>query len=294
MDDKTLKELRRECRRWWAVERRGMQVALANMETYRRAGKLTNDIKKDAIQWANERRRRMRLAAAARVGAAALANNSRVKQFVSSAGFGELEAAATQQSGAGGWRDSVTCPYCGHEHDCELRVKDVDFEALTLRVHGGKGDKDRLAQLPVRLVPMLRRWLEWRAALHANDVAEGAGYAELPGRLAVKYPGAARELGWQFVRAAVKLAGITKTVTPHTLRAAFATHALRCGNDLSTVQELMGHESAETTLLYVGADGARGVSPLDLGGGDMTPRRRFLEGDRGKEKSPMIAKGQGA
>jgi len=179
---------------------------------------------------------------------------------------------------------------------CELRVKDVDFEALTIRVHGGKGDKDRLAQLPVRLVPMLQRWLQWRAALHANDVAEGAGYADLPGRLAVKYPAAPRELGWQYVfpsavirdrhrwhrtpkamqedmKAAVRAAGLTKTVTPHTLRAAFATHALRCGNDLTTVQELMGHESAETTLLYIGADGARGTSPLDFSPREMLPQR---------------------
>lgn len=175
---------------------------------------------------------------------------------------------------------------------CELRVKDIDFEALTLRVHGGKGDKDRLAQLPGRLVEALRRWLEWRAALHANDVAGGNGYVELPGRYGIKNPAAGRELSWQFVfpsavvkarhrwhrtpqalqrdiKAAVRAAGITKMVTPHTLRAAFATHALRCGNDLSTVQELMGHESAETTLIYVGADGAKGVSPLDLGGVEM-------------------------
>jgi integrase len=179
---------------------------------------------------------------------------------------------------------------------CELRVKDIDFEALTIRVHGGKGDKDRLAQLPVRLVPMLQRWLQWRAALHTNDVAEGAGYAELPGRLAIKYPNAPRELGWQYVfpsavirekhrwhrtpkalqedmKAAVRAAGITKTVTPHTLRAAFATHALRCGNDLTTVQELMGHDSPETTLIYVGADGAKGVSPLDFAPAAMLPRR---------------------
>lgn len=179
---------------------------------------------------------------------------------------------------------------------CELRVKDIDFEALTIRVHGGKGDKDRLAQLPVRVVPMLRRWLEWRAALQANDIEEGNGYAELPGRLAIKCPAASRELGWQFVfpsavirerhrwhrtpkavqedmKAAVQAAGITKTVTPHTLRAAFATHALRCGNDLATVQELMGHDSMETTMIYVGADGARGHSPLDYGPQEMTPRR---------------------
>lgn len=182
---------------------------------------------------------------------------------------------------------------------CELRVKDIDFEALTVRIHGGKGDKDRLAQLPVRLVPMLRRWVEWRAALHANDVDAGAGYVEMPGRLAIKYPAANRELGWQFVfpsavirdryrwhrtpkalqadiKSAVRAAGITKTVTPHTLRAAFATHALRCGNDITTVQELMGHESAETTLIYVGADGAKGVSPLDFSAAEMQPPRKSL------------------
>jgi len=179
---------------------------------------------------------------------------------------------------------------------CELRVKDVDFEALTLRVHGGKGDKDRLAQLPVKVAPALRFWLEWRSALHGQDLADGNGFAELPNRLANKFPAAVRELSWQFVfpsavirekhrwfrtpkavqedmKAAVRAAGITKIVTPHTLRAAFATHALRCGNDISIVQELMGHESAETTLIYVGADGARGVSPLDFGGHDMQPRR---------------------
>lgn len=179
---------------------------------------------------------------------------------------------------------------------CELRVKDVDFEALTLRVHGSKGDKDRLAQLPIRIVPMLRRWLEWRAALHAQDVDDGNGFVELPNRLAIKFPAAVRELGWQYVfpsavirdkhrwfrtpkavqedlKAAVGAAGITKVVTPHTLRAAFATHSLRCGNDISTVQALMGHQSAETTLIYVGADGARGISPLDFSASEMAPRR---------------------
>lgn len=182
---------------------------------------------------------------------------------------------------------------------CELRVKDIDFEALTIRVHGGKGDKDRLAQLPALVVPMLRRWLGWRAALHANDLADGNGRVGLPGRLAIKYPAAPLEIGWQFVfpaavvrdghrwhrtpkavqediKAAVRAAKIAKTVTPHTLRAAFATHALRCGNDLATVQELMGHDSAETTLIYVGADGAKGVSPLDHAAAELQTRRGAL------------------
>lgn len=177
---------------------------------------------------------------------------------------------------------------------CELRVKDIDLEALTIRVHNGKGDKDRLALLPERLAEPLNRWIEWRRALHANDLAEGAGIVELPNRLAIKYPAAQKELGWQYLfpsavrrgqyrwhvtpeavqralKEAVRAAGITKTVTPHTLRAAFATHALRAGNDFSTVQALMGHESPETTLIYIGADGARGTSPLDLPAAPLRP-----------------------
>lgn len=173
------------------------------------------------------------------------------------------------------------------EETCNLRVQDIDFERLTIRIHGGKGDKDRLALLPVALVPHMRRQIAWRAALHDQDLAAGAGFVELPGRLAMKYPSAPRELRWQFVfpsqaireqrrwhavpegvqkamRAAVQAAGITKRVTPHSLRHAFATDALRAGNDIRTVQDLLGHEHIETTMIYLHGDHARGVSPLDL------------------------------
>ena len=60
-----------------------------------------------------------------------------------------------------------------------------------------------------------------------------------------------------------RAAGIAKAVTPHTLRHAFATHALRAGNDIATVKDLLGHESVETTMIYLHGDVARGVSPLD-------------------------------
>jgi integron integrase len=169
---------------------------------------------------------------------------------------------------------------------CRVRVQDVDLEALTIRVHDGKGSKCRRTIIPVCLVPALRRQIAWRKALHDQDLADGAGYVELPGRLAVKYPKANRELGWQFLfpstvrrgqyrwhttdeaigkqlRAAVRAAGITKRVTPHTLRHAFATHALQAGNDIRTVQELLGHEDLNTTAIYLHADAAHGVSPLD-------------------------------
>jgi integron integrase len=173
------------------------------------------------------------------------------------------------------------------EETCRLRVQDIDFEARTIRIHGGKGDKDRLTVLPALLVPHLRRQIAWREALHHQDLAQGAGFVELPGRLALKYPSAPRELRWQFLfpsqviraqrrwhavpegvqkamRQAVAAAGITKKVTPHTLRHAFATHALRAGNDVRTVQDLLGHEHLETTMIYLHGDAARGVSPLDL------------------------------
>jgi site-specific recombinase XerD len=166
-------------------------------------------------------------------------------------------------------------------------VQDIDFANLTIRVWSGKGDKHRLALLPVVLIPALERHLKWRESLHECDLAAGAGIVELPGRLAFKYKGADRKLGWQFffpstfirdqrrwhavpegvqkaMRRAVTAAGINKRITPHTLRHAFATHALRAGNDIRTVQELLGHESLETTLIYMHADAACGISPLDL------------------------------
>lgn len=169
---------------------------------------------------------------------------------------------------------------------CKLRVQDYDEAARTLRVWAGKGNKSRLTIFPDLLVPAMRRHLAQRKALHDQDLAAGGGLVELPGRLAVKYKNASREFGWQWMfpstlvrgqyrwhatdesvskqmRAAVRAAGITKRVTPHTLRHAFATHAMQAGNDIKTVQELLGHEDLNTTAIYLHADAARGLSPLD-------------------------------
>lgn len=171
---------------------------------------------------------------------------------------------------------------------CKLRVKDLDLAALTVRVWNGKGDKSRLTVLPDLMVPALQRHIQWRRELHQTDLANGAGLVELPGRLNRKYKSADREIGWQWafpstairdgfrwhatdesvakqMRAAVKAAGIIKPITPHTLRHAFATHSMRLGADPRTIQDLLGHESLETTMIYLHADSARGVSPLDAG-----------------------------
>ena len=170
---------------------------------------------------------------------------------------------------------------------CRLRVQDVDLENLTLRIWNSKGDKSRLTILPRLLVPAMQRHLAARHALHQQDLAAGCGLVELPGRLAIKYKNASREFRWQWLfpstiirgqyrwhatdesvakqmRKAIKAAGIIKRITPHTLRHAFATHGMQAGNDIKTVQELLGHEDLNTTAIYLHADAARGISPLDV------------------------------
>ena len=158
-----------------------------------------------------------------------------------------------------------------------LRVKDIDFEAMSVIVRAAKGDKDRATTLPRRLVEPLRAHLA-RVKQHTRDLAAGAGQVALPDALARKYPQAAREWPWQFVfpsqkldvdrdgiirrwhvspatlqramKEAVRRAGIPKPASVHSLRHAYATHLLLQGVDIRQVQELMGHRSVETTMVY--------------------------------------------
>jgi integron integrase len=176
-----------------------------------------------------------------------------------------------------------------------LRVKDVEWDLNQIVVRGGKGDKDRRTMLPQSCRNLLATHLTAVKELHAADLARGMGAVYLPKAFAEKNPAAPTAWAWQYVfpaqrvsrdprsgafrrhhlhesgmnrvlAAAVKAAGLNKRVTSHSLRHSFATHLLEGGSDIRTVQELLGHESVETTMIYTHVlnKGGRGVtSPLD-------------------------------
>ena len=177
-----------------------------------------------------------------------------------------------------------------------LRVKDVNFMRHELFVRDPKGRRDRVTTLPRSVEPDLNAHLMKVKRLHERDLSEGFGAVRLPGALARKLPNAPTEWPWQWVfpatsryedrdietemrhhlhesavqravREAVVRLDLSKRVTCHTFRHSFATHLLERGQDIRTVQELLGHRDVKTTMIYthvlqIGAKGVR--SPLDV------------------------------
>lgn len=82
---------------------------------------------------------------------------------------------------------------------CRLRVKDIDFDRKQIMVREGKGEKDRAVPLPQRLISPLKHQIELITKLHQQDLLVGAGWVWMPYALAIKWPNAGRELGWQYL-----------------------------------------------------------------------------------------------
>ncbi len=137
-----------------------------------------------------------------------------------------------------------------------LRVTDIDSQRMVLRVDQGKGRKDRYVMLSPRLLEVLRAY--WKVArprtwLFPGDVAGSADHHGMPSRPACQK--------------AHRASGITKPITPHSLRHAFATHLLEAGTDVRTIQLLLGHRSLATTSRYLKVATSTvcaTTSPLDL------------------------------
>jgi integron integrase len=176
----------------------------------------------------------------------------------------------------------------------KLRIKDIDIDYKQILVRDGKGEKDRHTILPNVVIPDLKEHLNKVYVKHKGDLKKGKGETILPYALKKKYPNAGKEFGWQYafpadkfikdketgliyrwhihestiqraVKEAVKKAGLTKSASPHTFRHSFATHLLENGYDIRTIQELLGHNSIKTTMIYTHVlNRGLGVkSPLD-------------------------------
>jgi integrase/recombinase XerD len=120
-----------------------------------------------------------------------------------------------------------------------LRVNDIDSARMTITVRQGKGQKDRLVMLSPVLLEILRQY--WRHNKPKQWLFPGNNPDQ---------PISDNDVFAVFHNA-VRRAGITKKVSPHSLRHSFATHLLESGTDLRTIQILLGHRSLKTTARYL-------------------------------------------
>lgn len=160
-----------------------------------------------------------------------------------------------------------------------IRIKDIDFGFDKIYIWDSKSLKDRTLPLPLKIKEELKIQVKKVKELHQRDLENGFGSVYIPYALERKFPKAKFETKWQYVfpmnkiskdprrgekrrhhildvtlsrniKSAVEKSNIDKRVTSHIFRHSYATHLLQNGTDIRSIQELLGHKSIETTMIY--------------------------------------------
>jgi len=160
-----------------------------------------------------------------------------------------------------------------------LRIKDIDFGFDKVYIWDGKSLKDRTVPLPLKIKDELKIQIQKVKELHQKDLTDGFGSVYIPYALSKKFKNIEYETKWQYIfpmskisidprtkiqrrhhilditlsrniKKAVQKSNIDKRVTSHIFRHSYATHLLQNGTDIRSIQELLGHKSIETTMIY--------------------------------------------
>ena len=178
-----------------------------------------------------------------------------------------------------------------------IRVNNLNFDAMILTIHNGKGKKDRTLPLPKALLFDLKKQIDVVKRLHIEDRDNNYAGVFMFNAIEKKYKNAALEFPWQWlfpakeltyvaktneyrrshlhdrhvqkaIKSAVNRVQLTKRATPHTFRHSFASHLLQANYDIRTIQQMLGHSDVRTTMIYTHTVASQTIkelkSPLDF------------------------------
>ncbi|KDN55855.1 site-specific tyrosine recombinase/integron integrase [Flavobacterium seoulense] len=118
-----------------------------------------------------------------------------------------------------------------------MKITDIDNQRMLIHVKNAKGKKDRYTLLSTKVLELLREYYTiYKPKIYLFEGQNGEQYSSRSAQAVLQQ--------------SVKKAGITKQISLHTLRHSFATHLLEAGTDLRYIQDLLGHSSPKTTMIY--------------------------------------------